>query len=88
MDNELNLIEEYASLYLTISEISILLDLNEEELRREVRGGKTDRAKAYLKGKLQTELELRKSTKQFAEKGSPQAESLMNEYAIKQRLNE
>jgi hypothetical protein len=88
MDNELDLIEEYASLFFSIDEISVMLNINSEELRREIRNGESARAKAYKKGRLKTEVELRRTTKQFAEKGSPQAEALMIEYNKKQKLNE
>lgn len=87
-ENVLSLIEEYASLYLTVNEISVLLDLDAEELKREIRCGKSDVAKAYREGKMQTELELRRNTKAFAAKGSPQAEAQMREYAVKQKLAE
>lgn len=84
----MNLIEEYASLFMTIDEIAILLDFDREDFRREVRARKSLRAKAYFKGRLQTEIEMRRTTKQFAEKGSPQAEAQMIEFNRRQRIAE
>jgi hypothetical protein len=91
MENESNLIkeiEEYSSLFMTVDEITILLDLDAEAFRREIRNKSTERAKAYLRGRLKTEVEMRRTTKSFAEKGSPQAEAQMMEYYKRQMLNE
>jgi hypothetical protein len=88
MQDELNLIEEYASLFFTVSEIALMIDADQEEFRREIRAKTSPRAKAYYKGRIKTEIEMRRSTKQFAEKGSPQAEALMNEFGKKQKLDE
>ncbi len=81
-------IEEYASLLLTIDEISILLDIDAAELRREIRGGKSDLAKAYQRGKLKTIVEIRRQQVMFAQKGSPVAENLINGYILTQKKNE
>jgi hypothetical protein len=88
MPSELEQIEEYAALFLTIDEIAVLLDVNTEDLRREIKGQNTGRAKAYLKGKLRTVIELRRQTLQFAQKGSPQAETAMLDFLAKQNLSE
>ena len=81
-------IEEYASLFLTVDEISILLEIDATELRREIRHGKSDIAKAYRRGKLKIIVEIRKQTVLFAKKGSPQAEDLIRDYISKQVQNE
>lgn len=88
MDEIIEQIEEYAGLLLTVDEIAVLLDLDAAELRREIRHGKSARAKAYQKGKLKTVVEIRKQTVMFAKKGSPAAESLVNGFMIKQQQNE
>jgi hypothetical protein len=56
--------------------------------RREIKGQNTKRAKAYMKGKLRTVVELRRQTLQFARKGSPQAEAAMLDCLAKQNLSE
>ncbi len=84
----LELIEEYAGLFLTIDEISLLLDLDPIQFRREISAGKSDNAKAYQKGKLQSMLEMRRQTVMFAKKGSPQAEAFVQEYIASQKQNE
>ncbi|MDD4374219.1 MAG: hypothetical protein PHG67_09905 [Bacteroidales bacterium] len=88
MDEIIDQIEDYAGLLLTVDEIALLLDLDSAELRREIRHGKSARAKAYQKGKLKTIVEVRRQTVLFAKKGSPAAENLVNHYMTKQQQNE
>jgi len=85
---ELELLEEYASLLLTIDQIALLLGMDASELRRLIRHGKNDHSKAYNRGKLKTIMEVRKQTVEFAKKGSPAAEALVNSFIIKQLQNE
>ena len=86
--DELAQIEEYAGLFLTVDEIALLMNFDASELRRDIRHGKSDRAKAYLRGKLKSIVEIRKQTVMFAKKGSPAAENLVNGYLLKQQQNE
>ena len=90
MDQETTLqqIEEYASLFFTIREISLLLDLDPDLLRREIRHGRSDIALAYQRGKLKSLVAIRKMTVEFAKKGSPQAEMLVKEYVEKMESDE
>ncbi|HMM12474.1 MAG TPA: hypothetical protein PKE03_10310 [Bacteroidales bacterium] len=85
---DLNQLEEYASLFLTITEISYLMGIDSEHLRREIRHGKSDIAIAYQRGKLKSIVDIRKQQLAFAKKGSPTAENLMNGYMIKQQKDE
>lgn len=89
MDKELlEKIEEYASLFFTVDEISLMLELDATEFRRQVRYGKSDLAKAYHRGKLRTMVQIRRLTVEFAKKGSPQAEAFVKDYIEKQEENE
>lgn len=81
-------VEEYAGLFFSIDEICILCDLDPVTFRREVRAGSTTLAKAYHNGKINSMLEIRKLTVEFAKKGSPQAETLVKEYIEKMENNE
>lgn len=81
-------LEEYASLLLTIDQIALLLEIDAQELRRKIRHGKNDIADAYNRGKLKTIVEIRKQTVEFAKKGSPAAENLVQSYIVKQTQNE
>ena len=89
MDKELlDKVEEFASLFFTIDEISLMLELSPSDFRREVRHGKSDLAKAYHRGKLKTMVDIRRLTVEFAKKGSPQAEAFVKDYIEKQEENE
>jgi hypothetical protein len=88
MPSDIELIEEYASLFFTIDEIAMLIGGDANDLRREIKANKTESAKAYHRGKLATEIELRRQTLQFAKKGSPQAETAMLDFLKKQKLSE
>ncbi len=66
-----------------VDEITIFLDLDVVEFRREIRGKKSPLAKAYLKGKLDSLAEILKLTVEFAQKGSPQTEGFVREFLEK-----
>lgn len=87
-DEQINQIQEYASLFLTIDEIAILLDVDICEFKKVVLSKKHPVYKAYNKGKLLTKIELRKNVIKMAKHGSPQAELLTEDYIKKQRLKE
>jgi len=88
-ENELcRQVEEYAGLFLTVDEISILCDLDPSLFRREIRAGRSPVARSYLKGKIGSMLEIRRMTVDFAKKGSPQSEILVKEYIEKMESNE
>ncbi|MDR1984087.1 MAG: hypothetical protein LBQ28_04620 [Prevotellaceae bacterium] len=88
MQSDIELIEEYASLFFTVDEIAMMLDKDIQDFRREIKANKSESAKAYWKGKLKTQIELRKQTLQFAQKGSPQAETAMLDFLKKQTQSE
>jgi hypothetical protein len=88
MDEIEQKIEEYAGLFLTVDEISLLLDIDPAEFRRDIRHGKNERARAYNRGKLKSILDVRRQTVAFAKKGSPAAEELVQGYIVKQKNNE
>lgn len=85
---DLEQLEEYASLLLTIDQIALLMKIDAQELRRQIRHGKNDVALSYQRGKLKTIVEIRKQTVEFAKKGSPAAENLVQTYIVKQSQNE
>ena len=87
-NDQLTQIEEYASLFCSLDEIALLIDVNEAELRREIRKKTSEPARYYFRGKLTTQVKLRRQTKLFAEKGSPQAEQTMKQLYERQCNNE
>lgn len=66
-------IEELAKQMTPISDIAILLSVDENQLKRDIRNVQTDVSKAYRRGKADVLLRLRKADIELAENGSPQA---------------
>ncbi len=72
-DKELQQIEQMASLYLSISDIAIVLGVNPENLRRDIKIKGSPAEKAYTKGKVSSKIALRKQEMMLAKVGSPLA---------------
>ena len=72
-EQELNQIEQLASLYMPVTDIANIMDKRPEELRRELRTQNNPAAKAYQKGKTMRKVQLRKQEIQLAQVGSPLA---------------
>lgn len=85
---QLEQVREYASLFFTLEEISLLTMIDQEELRREVHFGHSELRKAYWQGKMQGQVALRKQVKEWAKKGSPAAEQQMMEWLRDQKESE
>lgn len=72
-EKQLTDIESLATLYIKVSEMAVLIDVDESELRADINlPGHPARA-AYLRGKLAQKLEVRKQMAQLARVGSPLA---------------
>lgn len=85
---QLEQVREYASLFFTLEEISILTMIDLEELRREVNFGHSELNNAYWLGKMNGQIPLRKQVKEWAEKGSPAAEGQLLEWLKQQNESE
>jgi len=80
-EETLSQISDMAAALMCPDEIAILLGIDPEKALYEVRNSPNSLfTKAYLKGRLQTKLELRKKIIQLAKAGSPQAELLADKY--------
>lgn len=66
-------IEELAALYLTVSDIAVIIGVDNNVLREELSNADSPAAKAYLRGKISSKLELRRQEIQLAKVGSPLA---------------
>jgi hypothetical protein len=86
--SDLDKVKEYASLLLTISEIAILLNMNEDELRESIAVKTTGISLAYQQGKMETILVLRRQEIELAKLGSPIGIELTQKYMSNQKLNE
>jgi hypothetical protein len=72
-EEELKQIEQLASLYMTVSDIAIILDKNAELLRRDINTKDNPAYDAYRRGKVSSKILLRKQEMQLAKVGSPLA---------------
>lgn len=70
---QLEVIEQMASLYITPTEIAVTLDVPELELKSDIASAYHPARKAYLKGKLSQKIEIRKQMAMLARVGSPAA---------------
>ena len=68
---QLENIERYASIYLPISDIALLIDVRADELRDEIRNRSTPASIAYHKGKVVSRVNLHNQEMQLAKVGSP-----------------
>ncbi|MDD3195326.1 MAG: hypothetical protein PHU68_05955 [Paludibacter sp.] len=87
-DESLVLLEEYASNFLTITEIAILLDVDSDLLRESISKRETKEFRSYNKGKLKRILELRSQEIELAKLGSTVAIELVSKYIDNQKSDE
>lgn len=72
-ENELQQIEKFASIYLKISDIAVMLDIPADVLRSDIADRTTDVSKAYRRGKASSKVELHSQEMVLAKLGSPLA---------------
>ena len=66
-------IEKFASIYLKISDIAVILDIPAEVLRSDIADRGTDVSKAYRRGKAASKVKLHSQEMMLAQVGSPLA---------------
>ena len=69
----LSQIEKYASIYLPISDMAVILDLHPEKLRMDIANRSTEVSKHYHRGKAASKVKLLHQEMQLAYVGSPLA---------------
>ena len=72
-DNQLQQIEQHASIYLKISEIAVLIDVDECELRSDIQDRSTEVSRRYRRGKTSARARLLEQEMKLAQIGSPLA---------------
>lgn len=72
-DKELQQIEKFASIYLTISDMAVLLNMHAEVLRDDIADRSTEVSKAYHRGKVLSKVKLHSQEMMLASVGSPLA---------------
>lgn len=70
---QLDKIEEMASLYMRISDMAVLLGVNNHILRLDIADASSAARDAYLRGKVNAKLLLRRQEMMLAQVGSPLA---------------
>lgn len=71
--NELEEIEKYASIFLPISDIALILDIPAEQLREDIKNRTKPVSQAYYRGKASSKVKLHMQEMQLAQVGSPLA---------------
>lgn len=71
--DELTQIEKFASIYLKISDIAIILDIPADVLREDIADRSSAVSKAHRKGKIASKVKLLAQEMQLAQIGSPLA---------------
>ncbi len=69
----LSQIEKFASIYLKISDIAVILDIPADVLRADIADRGTDVSKAYRRGKAASKIKLHSQEMMLAQVGSPLA---------------
>ena len=69
----LDQIESYASIFLPISDMAVILDIHPEQLRMDIANRTTDVSKRYHRGKAASKVKLLHQEMQLAYVGSPLA---------------
>lgn len=70
--DQLDRIQELASIFMPISDIALVLDLDEQQLRTDI-GSNTEARRRYRKGKALSKEELLQQEMKLAKTGAPQA---------------
>ncbi len=73
-EEQLKSLEEFASLMFTLEEIALILEVDFQELSEGVRDPDSDQFKAFQKGRLEREAQLRTSIFTLAANGSSPAQ--------------
>ena len=70
---QLEQVEKFASIYLPISDIALLMDMPAEVLREKIRNKNTAVSRAYHRGKASSRVKLHHQEMLLAQVGSPAA---------------
>lgn len=70
---KLELVEKWASIYLPISDMAVLMEIPADVLRDEIRNKSTEVSRAYHRGKAASRVKLHNQEMLLAQVGSPAA---------------
>lgn len=66
-------VKEYANNLMPISDIAVLLGVDDMDLKKQIANKTSPVSKAYFAGKIQAKLEIHRQERQLLSAGSPQA---------------
>ena len=72
-EEQLTQIEKFASIYLKISDMAVILDLPAEQLREDIARKESEVSKRYYRGKASSKVKLLHQEMLLAQMGSPLA---------------
>lgn len=81
-------IDKYSALFMKVSEIALLIDVDPDELRNEISNKSTNVSKIYYRAKYLVITKLRAQEIEQAELGSNIAIELVAQYIQEQKLDE
>ena len=87
-EEQLTKIQEYAALLTTVTDIAVLLDLDEDELRMDIIDKTNIVSKTYHKAKATVLLEFRRQEIDLAKLGSTIAIEQVHKYCNEQQISE
>jgi len=79
-EDQLKEIESMASLFFTPEEIAINIEVDPEEFITQLRAQSSEAFRRYTKGRLNSEVDLRKAIQQAALHGSTPAQQMMRDW--------
>lgn len=71
--DQLDYVEQLASIYMTITDIALIIEVDPSVLRADIADNLTEVSRRYRKGKALSKVELHKQEMQLAKVGSPLA---------------
>jgi DNA-binding transcriptional MerR regulator len=72
-DEQLEMIEQFASIYLPITDIAVILEVTPEQLREDIHDSSNPAFQRYRKGKALSKVQLHQQEMTLAKVGSPLA---------------
>lgn len=84
---QLQQVEDFASLFYSLRDIAIILEVDEAELKLQYQDKTSQVYKRYHKGFLISDCEIRKSEISLAKRGSTPAQESVKKYVNEARIN-
>ena len=87
-EDQLNNIELYSGQMFTISDIAIILEMNMQDFRSAIEDPESDIYKAFKRGRLKSEAEIRQAIFDLAKNGSSPAQAVVLDLIEKAKMDD